>query len=525
MKKSTIVVLAIIMAITFFGLLFVQIEYLRGAIRLRENDFDEAIKRSLYQISRNLESDQTKRFLYEEFFKDRGRKGSYGTPLSSYGGIGKETITQKHSIRVQTDDEGEVNIDILSSSSIIPSQSSGSIFQPPGTRGTDNAISRKSYSMQEEYKKRFYYESDILYDVISKIINTASDLPIEERVNFRQLENDIRGELKHNGIELPFLYEIVDKNDKSIRKAPGFPSQMKAQGYTQALYPNDPPEKLTYLKVYFPTKENYLYNEVRLLVPAILFTFVLLITFIIVIFIIFRQKRLSEMKNDFMNNMTHELKTPVSTISLAAQMLKDPSITKSPEVFKHISGVINDETERLSFQVEKVLQMSLFEKQKATLKMKELDVNDVVVHVANTFQIKVEKFEGTLDIDLQATDSTIEADKMHFTNVLFNLLDNAVKYRREDVNLDLMIRTWNNNNKIYVSVEDNGLGIKKENVKKIFDRFYRVSTGNIHDVKGFGLGLAYVKKIIEDHKGTIKAESELGKGTKFIISLPLFKNK
>ncbi len=231
------------------------------------------------------------------------------------------------------------------------------------------------------------------------------------------------------------------------------------------------------------------------------------------------------MKNDFMNNMTHELKTPVSTISLAAQMLKDGAITKSPEVFKHISGVINDETERLSFQVEKVLQMSLFEKQRATLKLKELDANDIVVGVANTFQIKVEKFGGNLDIDLEATESAIEADKMHITNVLFNLLDNAVKYRKEDVPLQLMIRTWNSNNKLYIAVEDNGIGIKKEYVKKIFVRFYRVSTGNRHDVKGFGLGLAYVKKIIEDHKGTIKAESELGKGTKFIICLPIMKSK
>ncbi|MDL2303628.1 ATP-binding protein, partial [Dysgonomonas sp. OttesenSCG-928-D17] len=173
---------------------------------------------------------------------------------------------------------------------------------------------------------------------------------------------------------------------------------------------------------------------------------------------------------------------------------------------------------------EKVLQMSLFEKQKATLKMKELDANDIVVNVANTFQLKVEKFGGNLDIDLEATDSTIDADKMHFTNVLFNLLDNAVKYRREDVPLELMIRTWNNNNKLYISVEDNGIGIKKEFVKKIFERFYRVSTGNRHDVKGFGLGLAYVRKIVEDHKGTIKAESEMGKGTKFIICLPLMKN-
>lgn len=525
MKKSTIVVLAIIMAITFFGLLFMQIEYLREAIRMRQDQFDEVVKRSLYQISRNLGSDQTKKYLYEELIKDQGGKQLYGKPLAMQDKVGKETITQRHSIRVEAQDGGEINVDI-STSSTVQSGGGTSIFQPPHVRGVGNAISQMSYDMQEEYKKRFLYESDILYEVVSKIINTGSDVPLEDRINFKQLENDIRGELKHNGIELSFLYEIVDKNDKPVYRPAGFSDQNKGNiVYPQVLFPNDPPEKLTYLKVYFPTRDSYLYNEVRFLVPAILFTFILLITFIIVIFIIFRQKRLSEMKNDFMNNMTHELKTPVSTISLAAQMLKDPSITKSPEVFKHISGVINDETERLSFQVEKVLQMSLFEKQKATLKMKELDVNDVVVHVASTFQIKVEKFEGHLDIDLEATDSTIEADKMHFTNVLFNLLDNAVKYRREDVNLDLMIRTWNNNNKIYISVEDNGTGIKKENVKKIFDRFYRVSTGNRHDVKGFGLGLAYVKKIIEDHKGTIKAESELGKGTKFIICLPLFKNK
>ena len=240
---------------------------------------------------------------------------------------------------------------------------------------------------------------------------------------------------------------------------------------------------------------------------------------------LFRQKRLSEMKNDFINNMTHELKTPVSTISLASQMLKDESILKSPDVFKHVTGVIYDETKRLSFQVEKVLQMSLFDKQKTTLKMKELDVNDLVVSVANTHVLKVEKLGGTLDIDLQAENSTIKVDEMHFTNVLFNILDNALKYRKMDVAPELMIRTRNEGNKIIISMEDNGIGMKKEDAKKVFERFYRVHTGNRHDVKGFGLGLAYVKKIVTDVNGTIRAESELGKGTKFIISLPVIKDK
>jgi len=167
-------------------------------------------------------------------------------------------------------------------------------------------------------------------------------------------------------------------------------------------------------------------------------------------------------------------------------MLKDESILKSPEVFKHVTGVIYDETKRLSFQVEKVLQMSLFDKQKATLKMKELDVNDLVVSVANTHALKVEKLGGTLDVDLQAENSTIKADEMHFTNVLFNILDNALKYRKDDIPPELMIRTRNEGNKIIISIEDNGIGMKKEETKKVFERFYRVPTGNRHDVKVSG---------------------------------------
>lgn len=221
--------------------------------------------------------------------------------------------------------------------------------------------------------------------------------------------------------------------------------------------------------------------------------------------------------------MTHEFKTPISTISLAAQMLNDPAVGKSPAMFKHISGVINDETKRLRFQVEKVLQMSMFERQKATLKKKEVDANELVYGVTNTFRLKVENCNGTLDVALDADDPFIYVDEMHFTNVIFNLLDNALKYKKPDVNIHLKVRTWNESGKLHISIEDNGIGIKKENLKKIFEKFYRVHTGNLHDVKGFGLGLAYVKKIITDHKGTIRAESELNVGTKFIIVLPLFK--
>jgi two-component system phosphate regulon sensor histidine kinase PhoR len=220
--------------------------------------------------------------------------------------------------------------------------------------------------------------------------------------------------------------------------------------------------------------------------------------------------------------MTHEFKTPISTISLAAQMLNDPAVSKSPSMFQHISGVINDETKRLRLEVEKVLQMSMFDHDKATMKPKEIDMNALIEGVVNTFALKVERYNGKIESELLAEDPIVYADEMHITNVIFNLMDNAVKYKREDVDLHLNVKTWNEGKKLMIAVQDNGIGIKKENLKKIFERFYRVHTGNLHDVKGFGLGLAYVKKIITDHNGTIKAESELNVGTRFIIALPLF---
>lgn len=361
-------------------------------------------------------------------------------------------------------------------------------------------------------------------EIILSLVTSPSLKPIQDRIDFKKLNFYLNQEFVNNGLNIPYIFSVVNKDGNVVYQSGNIKKSDAADVNTCVLFPNDPPSKWNFLRVYFPTKKSYIFRSVEFIIPSVVFTLVLLVTFVFTIFIVFRQKKLSEMKNDFINNMTHELKTPVSTISLAAQMLKDSDITKSPEVFKHISGVINDETKRLGFLVEKVLQMSLFERQKASLKLKEVDANDLIANIAHTFKLKVEKYGGEIDIDLQAEDSNIYVDEMHFTNVLFNLMDNAVKYRRPDVPMRLMARTWNEGGKLLLSIEDNGVGIKKEYLKKVFDRFFRVPTGNVHDVKGFGLGLAYVRKIVEDFSGSIRAESELNNGTKFIISLPLIKS-
>ena len=226
------------------------------------------------------------------------------------------------------------------------------------------------------------------------------------------------------------------------------------------------------------------------------------------------------MKNDFVNNMTHELKTPIASISLAAQMMGDKSVTKSEQMISHLSGVINDETKRLRFLVEKVLQMSMFDRKKAVFKKKELDLNEMVESIANSFTLRVEHTGGKIYTDIEAIDSAIYVDETHFQNAIFNLLDNAVKYGKPDEPLNVYLKTWNEGGNLFLSIRDTGIGIKKENLKKVFEKFYRVHTGNVHDVKGFGLGLAYVRNIVSLHGGEIKVESEYGAGTTFTIKLP-----
>jgi two-component system phosphate regulon sensor histidine kinase PhoR len=330
----------------------------------------------------------------------------------------------------------------------------------------------------------------------------------------------------NNGVTLPFYYSIVDNQGKLIyRCQKEFHEELVNTNnnlYSQKLFPSEDSNKSAYLQVIFPTKQNYILNSMNLILPSVALIALILCIFIVAIIIIFRQKQLNNMKNDFVNNMTHEFKTPISTISLASQMLQDPSVGKTPEALKNISKVIRDETKRLSLQVEKVMQMAIFERDKSTLKLNEIQINSLITDIIGNFSLKVTSKGGKISSNLKAKNDIALIDEVHFTNVIFNLMDNALKY--SDKPLLLTIETWNEKDYLLISIEDNGIGIHKEDLKRIFEKFYRVSTGNLHNVKGFGLGLAYVKKIVTEHKGSIKVESEINIGTKFTITIPTLKN-
>lgn len=517
MKKSTIWILGIVMGLSFLSLLYLQVSYIEEMMKTRKEQFDSAVRNSLSQVSKDVEYAETQRWLIEDITEAERKalvENNSSLQQNNFIQHRQQFIIRSKDGRVMSDFE----LNVMSSK---PSELPKALISP--YRGT-KTIPETSRSLAEAVKNRYMYQRELLNEVVWQMIYRASDKSIGERVRFGDLNGYLQANLYNNGIDLPFHYEVIDKEGRSVYRCADFEEKGSDEAYQQALFKNDPPAKMSILKVHFPGRRDYLFDSVSFMIPSLIFTLVLLVTFIFTIYIVFRQKKLTEMKNDFINNMTHEFKTPISTISLAAQMLKDPAVGKSPQMFQHISGVINDETKRLRFQVEKVLQMSMFDRQKATLKMKEIDANELITGVINTFALKVERYNGKITSNLEATDPVIFADEMHITNVIFNLMDNAVKYKKPEEDLELNVRTWNEPGKLMISIQDNGIGIKKENLKKIFEKFYRVHTGNLHDVKGFGLGLAYVKKIIVEHKGTIRAESDLNVGTKFIIALPLLKN-
>lgn len=492
------------MGASFIALLSLQVRYIEEIVTMRREQFDESVKRSLYNAAHNLELYETMKYL------EKDATQAERISKAEKQGIGVEI----HQYDLKSTKDGKVS-----------SFEMRAIVMPRRPQQDKKDIPETSRSLQDVVRSRYIHQRALMDEVIYKILYTASNQPLEKRINFRALDRDLQAELLNNGIEIPYHFTVSTNDGREVYRCSDYETEGEDASYTQVLFSNDPPNKMGILKVHFPTMNSYIFSSVRFMIPALFFTVVLNITFIIAIYLIVRQKKVTEIKNDFINNMTHEFKTPISTISLAAQMLTDASVAKSPQMLQHITGIINDESKRLRFQVEKVLQISLFDEQKATMKTHELDINELINGVVNTFALKVEKNGGTIVTHLEATDSTIFADEIHITNVVFNLMDNAVKYKRDDDPLRLTVRTWNESGKFCLSVQDNGIGIKKEDLKRIFDRFYRVHTGNRHDVKGFGLGLAYVKKVIQDHRGTIRAESELGVGTKFIIVLPLLNSK
>ena len=497
MKRSYIWLICLIVCIAFISLLYLQGRYAKEMIRMRQEQFDENVLRSLDQASRDLEKAETYRYLQTIITQHEMKKRGTALPDSFY-------IT-----------DFTLPLDTLTRNTARMSLSALTVNRY-------NRVAETISKLQKHVREAFIYEQDVLDEVIFGVMYRASEQRFQDRLNPSVLDGCLRNALQANGITLPFHFIVYTSDGREVYRCEDYTEEGNDPNYQQPLFRSDPTGQMGTVCIHFPDQARYIRGVINYVAPAMGFTIILLITFLITIYLIVRQKRISEMKKDFVHNMTHEFKTPISTISIAAQMLADKSVTKNEATYERLGGVITGETRRLRYQVEKVLQMSLFDNNNIAMKMQELDANEITENVVDTFSLKVTQIGGTLDMKVEAYNPFINADEMHFTNIIFNLLDNAFKYRREDEPLAIQVHTYNQGETHFcISISDNGIGIHKDNLKRIYDKFYRVHTGDQHNVKGFGLGLAYVQKMVELHHGTIKVTSELGKGTKFTISIPL----
>ncbi len=369
--------------------------------------------------------------------------------------------------------------------------------------------------------RRVLLKTLIAREVLDEMMEVQKPFRVEEALTIELLDSLLVEEFAAKGVETRFQFAVFSTSNQEIlfEKDQVDLNLMKHSAFVYTLYPSESLDEPDQLIVYFPNKIRFLLKQTAtMILISVILIVIILMLFIYVIKIIVWQNRLSEMKTDFINNMTHEIKTPISTISLACEALNDVDIKKNEMLAGDYLKVISHENDRLAGIAEKILQNALIEKEDFKLKRERLNVHEMIAHVVNNLAIHVEVKDGRITTSLQAERPMVYADKWHLTNVISNLVDNATKYTPRKP--DIQVVTENYAEGVAISVIDNGIGISRENQKKIFDKLYRVPTGNVHDVKGFGLGLSYVKNIVERHGGKVTISSELKKGSNFTLYLP-----
>ncbi len=367
---------------------------------------------------------------------------------------------------------------------------------------------------------RVQHKTAIIGDVVESLIKINLNESIEDRLLNVNLDSLLAGVLLQKEINAQYEYAVVDPHG-TIRLGNLVDiGNLQTADFRTDLFPNDILRDENQLILHFPHQQTYLLRTMwAVLLTASLLILAVVAGFYFSILTIIRQKKLSVIKNDFINNMTHELKTPISTISLACEALSDPDIGQRPVSVSRYISMIGDENKRLGMLVEEVLQSAVFDKGDFELKREEVDLHQLLQNVVDKIGIQVKERKGLLETHLKANLYQLKADRVHLTNVFYNLIDNANKYSRQQPKIS--VSTRNENDGVVISIADQGIGISKENQRKIFERLYRVPTGNLHDVKGFGLGLSYVRIVTERHGGKVEVQSELGKGSRFDVFIPI----
>ncbi|MEX0813053.1 MAG: HAMP domain-containing sensor histidine kinase [Chitinophagales bacterium] len=533
MNKQIVYGIVVLMAIVLIGMVTIQIYWINNALTLKEQQFYQDVKHALKRVSFRLERQEAMRLFSGNGFVNNSninynnysvrnedpalvdsaqysKEDVYSSAFSSFFSAYNKVCLDTN-ISVICDNKRKYRGEILV-------HISDSIQRIVVEHNNENELHR---AMQSQLAK-LHYKQSMIDDIFLQFFRASTNLT--ERIPTAELQKIVREELDRVGIKTPFEYLLVNDFGVLISKSRDFDPENARSAHRMALYPNDIFGEQNHLIVYFPKQRNYIISSLSMMSTSSMgLILIISLCFSYVVYTVFQQKKLSDMKTDFINNMTHELKTPVATISLASEMLKSKSIAENSDRRDRYAQIIHDENKRLGNQVEKVLQMAVMEKGDFNLKIQKISVNELILKALEKVNLQIESKNGSLQTNFQDEELYIEADQLHFTNIIFNLLDNAIKYSK-DVPF-IKVSSKDLGNSIAISVTDKGIGMDKEEKKRIFEKFYRVPTGNIHNVKGFGLGLSYVKAMLDAHGGTIKLLSQPGKGSTFTVIFPKKQNQ
>ncbi|MFO8055271.1 MAG: HAMP domain-containing sensor histidine kinase [Bacteroidales bacterium] len=503
MNKNRIIIIIVIAAFAMMGLIVLQVQWVRKTLEVRNASFEDSVDDAIQSVIEETEQKQIKTRLKHHF--------------SSTETIDQliDTIYSANKLIIHYRDTADLS-------------TQGSVKEE---RSLSSHSFRNNSYQQHEALQKLLNRSGILRTLFLDLMGLDHPAPLKKRLEPEFIDSLINRKFKAQGIETPYVYGIIKSmagEKRSVQfiytNQEGYKQKLKNTSFSYDLFPNDIFREPVYLNIHFPKKHKYILSQMSLMLILSAILIVLLIgSFYYTIITIFRQKKLSEMKNDFINNMTHEFKTPISTISLACQTLGDEEIPKNEAIYKRYINVIDEENTRLGSMAEKILQTAIIDKGSMELKLEVINMHDVIYNAIKKIRMQVEQKDGVLKTELNAHNPLVRADKFHMTNVVFNLLDNANKYSINTPHIT--IRSKNTQNGFKLEVRDNGIGISKAHQKKIFEKLYRIPTGNIHDVKGFGLGLSYVKAILDKHNGSIHIQSELNKGSTFTIIIPFQPNE
>lgn len=505
MSKKAIRSIIIFMSISLLGLISFQAYWISNQVSIETNSFDQKMNQLLAEVDNNIERNDARIFVkkYEdetEQFPTKIEQKDISIIIDASG----------KNISVLSNNTSSINIEEQpQTTTVITKTLNGKTV----TTTTSSSFAKTSAIQKYQNKKEILDE--VLDDIALKY--AFNEYPIDEQIKNAPIDSFIQSGLSEMGLNSLGYYFSVVNNDTLLKEGGNLESNSDFTQYNKRLDLGEDHKVLLQLQV--PNKASLVLNKLwTSLLLSILLTILLLATFIYTLNSILKQKRISVIKADFINNMTHEFKTPIATISLAIDSILHPSNQNRVEEQKKLGGIIKKENERMNQQVESLLNVALFEKEAVKLNIEELNIHDLLIELKENFQLSYTTNLGDIALNFSAKNSTIRADKMHLYNALRNIIDNGIKYSEEDFRI--RIETQNNSENILIKFSDKGIGMDKETQKRAFDRFYRKTSGNLHTTKGFGLGLSYVKEVIVRMGGTITIKSELSEGSSFIVEIP-----